>query len=74
MDEEIGCRLAGECALNFFPVGRIDGENFVRLAGEPARRFFRGNQPGDLRAITVKKIRASFAGITATGDEDARSV
>jgi len=74
VDEEIGCGLPGKCTLQFPAIGRIDGENFVRFAGESFGRFFGRNQAGDLRPITAKKIRASFTGVTATGDEDARSV
>jgi hypothetical protein len=74
MDEEIGCGLARKATLQFGAVRGVYRKDLVRFIGEPVRRFFRRNQTGDLRPITVKKIRASFAGITATGDEDARSV
>ena len=74
MDEEIGCGLARKATLQFGAVRGVYRKDLVRFIGEPVRRFFRRNQTGDLRPITVKKIRASFAGVTATGDEDARSV
>jgi hypothetical protein len=74
MDEDIGRRLARPAALQFGAVRGVRRDDLVRFSGEPARRFLRGNQTGDFRPILGKKIRASFAGVTATGDEDARSV
>jgi hypothetical protein len=74
MDKEIGCGLARKAALQFGAVRGVDRKDLVRFLGQPARRFLRGNQSGDLRPFPAKKIRASLAGITATGDEDARSV
>jgi hypothetical protein len=74
VDEKIGRGLARKAALQFGAVRGVYRKDLVRFVGEPARRFLGGNQSGDLRPFPAKKIRASLAGITATGDEDARSV
>ena len=74
MNKDIGRRVSGEFFAQVFRVRRIGGDDGVRFAGQPLRRFLRRDQPGDLGPITAKKIRASFTGVTATGDEDARSV
>jgi hypothetical protein len=74
VDEKIRSRVAGKAALEFLAIGGVGSQNSVGFGGQPSGRFFRGYETGDFSAIPAKKIRASFAGITATGDEDARSV
>ncbi len=73
MNEYAGRSAAGEFGAEFIRIGRIGGEDAVGLAGEPAGGFYRGNKGGDVPAVRTKKIRASFTGVTATGEEDARS-
>jgi hypothetical protein len=73
MNKHTGWSGAGEFGAEFIRVGRIGGEDAVGFAGEPAGGFHRGNEGGDVPAIRAKKIRASFTGVTATGEEDARS-
>jgi hypothetical protein len=74
MDEDIGRRLARPAALQFGAVRGVRRDDPVRFVGQALRRFRRRNQPGHLGAVMAKKIRAPFTGVTATGDEDARSV
>ena len=74
MDKNIGRRVSGKFSPEFLRIGGIGRDNRVRFARQAAGRFLGGDQPGDPGSIAAKKIRASFAGVTATGDEDARSV
>ncbi len=73
VDEDVWMLTTGELGAEFFRIGRIGGEDAVRFAGEAAGGFFRGNEGGDVPAGLEKKIRASFTGVTTTGEEDARS-
>ena len=73
VDEDVRMLTTGELGAEFFRIGRIGGEDAVRFAGEAAGGFFRGNEGGDVPSGLGKKIRASFTGVTATGEEDARS-
>ena len=73
VDEDVWMLTTGELGAEFSRIGRIGGEDAVRFAGEAAGGFFRGNEGGDVPAGLGKKIRASFTGVTTTGEEDARS-
>ena len=73
MNEHIGLPVAGELGAEFVRIRGIGGEDAVRFSGQAARGFFRGNQRGDVPSGLGKKIRASFTGVTTTGEEDARS-
>ena len=73
VDEDVRMLTTGELGAEFFRIGRVGGEDAVRFAGEAAGGFFRGNEGGDVPAGLGKKIRASFTGVTTTGEEDARS-
>lgn len=73
MDEDIGVLTAGEAAAQFCWVGRVCRDDAVRFFREAFRGFFRGDEGGDVGSGVAKKIRASFTGVTATGEEDARS-
>ena len=73
MDEHIGPRAIAELGAELFTIRRIGGDDAIWFAGQALGRFFRGNQRGDLPSGCIKKIRASFAGVTATGEKDARS-
>jgi hypothetical protein len=73
-DENNGRRVCGKFPPEFRRVGGIGRDNRVRFVREAAGRFLGGDQPGDISSIAAKKIRASLAGVTAAGDEDARSV
>jgi hypothetical protein len=73
VDEDIGwCVIAGYGA-NLFPVGGVGRDDAIWFVGQAQGRFFRGNQRGDVPTGGTKKIRASFTGVTAAGEEDARS-
>jgi len=73
MHEDIRLFTTREFCAELFTISRIGDEDAVRLAGEAFGRLFRGNQRSDVPSRLVKKIRASFTGVTATGEEDARS-
>jgi hypothetical protein len=73
MNKHIGLPVAGESGAEFFRICGIGGENAVRFADEAAGGFFRGNQGRHVPSGLVKKIRASFTGVTTAGEEDARS-
>jgi len=73
MNEHIGLAVAGEFGSEFVRVRGVGDEDAVRFPGQAARGFFRGNQGGGVPSGPPKKIRASFTGVTATGEEDARS-
>jgi hypothetical protein len=73
MNKHIGLSVAGEYGAEFFRIRGIGGENAVRFAGEAVGGFFRGNQSRYVPSGLVKKIRASFTGVTTAGEEDARS-
>ena len=71
--EDIGRRAIAEFGAELFTIGGIGNKDAVRFSGQALGRFFRGNERGDLPSGRIKKIRASFTGVTATGEEDARS-
>jgi hypothetical protein len=73
MNEHIRLAVAGELGEEFILVRGIGGEDAVRFAGKTAGGFFRGDKGGNLPSGLGKKIRASFTGVTAAGEEDARS-
>ena len=73
MDEDVGLFTTGEFGAEFVRIGGIGGEDAVGFAGEADGGFFRGNEGGDVPSGLVKKIRASFTGVTTAGEEDARS-
>ena len=71
--ENVGLLAAGELGAELFTIGGIGGDDAIRIAGQAFGRFIRGNERGDIPSGRIKKIRASFTGVTATGEEDARS-
>jgi hypothetical protein len=73
VDEDIGPGATGEFGAEIVRIRRVGDNHAVRFAGEAAGGFQRGNKGGDVPTGVVKKIRASFTGVTATGEEDARS-
>jgi hypothetical protein len=73
VDEHVGLRTIGGFGAEIFEIGGIGGDDAIRLAGQTAGRFFRRDERGDVPPGLAKKIRASFTGVTATGEEDARS-
>lgn len=73
VDEDIGMLAIGELGAEFVRIGGVGDKDAVRFAGEAAGGFFRGNEGGDVPSGLGKKIRASFTGVTAAGEEDARS-
>jgi hypothetical protein len=73
VDEDVGLLATGEAGAELVRVRGVGGEDAVGLAGEAAGGFFRRNEGGDVPAGLGKKIRASFTGVTTTGEEDARS-
>jgi len=73
MHKDVGLFTTGEFCAELFTIGSIGGDDAVRFVGEAFGRFFRGNQRRDVPSGLAKKIRASFTGVTATGEEDARS-
>jgi hypothetical protein len=50
----------------------VEGEDAVGFGREAAGGRFRGNEAGDVPAFLRKKIRASFAGVAAASEDDAR--
>jgi hypothetical protein len=73
VNEHVGWPATGEFGEELVPICRVGDQDAVRFASEAAGGFFRRNQRGDLPSGFGKKIRASFTGVTATGEEDARS-
>jgi len=73
VDEDVGLFTTGEAGAELFTIRRVGGENAVGFAGEALGGFFRRNEGDDVPSGLAKKIRASFTGVTATGEEDARS-
>jgi hypothetical protein len=73
VDEDIGIFATGELGAKFCKIGGVGGQDAVGFGGQAFRRFFRGNERGNVASGVVKKIRASFTGVTTAGEEDARS-
>ena len=73
VNEDVGWRIIAELGAELFTIGGIGGDDAIRFAGQASGRFFRRNQRGDVPTDGGKKIRASFTGVAATGEEDARS-
>jgi hypothetical protein len=73
VDQNIGLFTSGECGAKLFTICGIGSEDAIRFVREATGGFFRGDEGGDVPTGLAKKIRASFTGVTATGEEDARS-
>ena len=73
VDEDIGVFATGELGAKFGKIGGVGGQDAVGFTGQAPGGLFRGNERGDVASGVVKKIRASFTGVTTAGEEDARS-
>jgi hypothetical protein len=73
VDKDVGVFATRELGPEFVRIRGVGNDHAIRLVRETAGRFFRGNQRGDFTSGFRKKIRASFTGVTTTGEEDARS-
>lgn len=72
MDDDIRVADSAPECTDLLQIGGIGGINFVGLALQSASRVCRRNQARDIEARGTKKIRASSAGVSTTGDQDAR--
>jgi len=73
MNEHIGLPATGKFGAECFRIRSVGNKDAVRLSGEAAGGFLRGNQRRDVPSGLAKKIRASLTGVTTAGEEDARS-
>ena len=73
VDEHIGLGDALELGGQTVLVGRVGDEDAVRFVRQAGGGLGGADHGGDVPTAVRKKIRASLTGVTAAGEEDARS-